>query len=46
MVPGSCKIHLDHISQLLWVLTTYFFCKVAQGASDVGLAWIYKEKFQ
>jgi hypothetical protein len=21
-------------------------CQVAQGASDIGLAWIYKEKYQ
>lgn len=44
MVPFSRKIRLNYISELWWMLIRYL--QVAQGASDVGLAWIYKEKFQ
>jgi hypothetical protein len=42
MVSGSCKYCWvgDNYSMLIFAL------QVAQGASDVGMAWIYKEKFQ
>lgn len=45
MVPSSCEVEVDRNSEPLLTLAFFMF-QVAQGASDVGLAWIYKEKFQ
>jgi len=42
MVSGGRK-YFQHI---LFYSMPIFVLQVAQGASDVGMAWIYKEKFQ